>query len=308
MLEYAIYPFEFMRITQRHDEGNHLPHWKNSKNYSDKPFDEAVYDGGRQYFIPKNDFVVEEVMTPPRATNTVRLKSVNKLRIPYQDRDEYLYLTLTHMNDDTMKKLKKGMKVPKGSKIILEGSAPPSSGNHFHITANLGKYYGFLKNSNGSWCFTYEKSLMPNEAFYVNENVKILNAKNYVFKQCPKTAIKGVLRDESKKQIEVLATNLRMRLTPNGAIIGYVPMGIYNILGEQGEWKQIDKDIWIAHNPTWSKLYEIKEIVEEEVKEDIVEEIEEEIKEVINDDQKNEIIEKSFLQTILKFIKKLFKI
>ena len=55
-MEYAIYPFEYINISQRHDEGNHKPHWYNSKNYSDKPWDEALKDTGRYYFVPENYF------------------------------------------------------------------------------------------------------------------------------------------------------------------------------------------------------------------------------------------------------------
>ena len=56
MKEYAIYPFKNMNISQNWNEGNHIPHWQNSKNYSDKPWDEAGKDSGREYFIPQNDF------------------------------------------------------------------------------------------------------------------------------------------------------------------------------------------------------------------------------------------------------------
>ena len=59
--------------------------------------------------------------------------------------------------------------------------------NHFHITANFGKYYGLLKNNNGKYCFTYEKSLLPNEAFYLDKKyTTVKNARNYSFKEVPK--------------------------------------------------------------------------------------------------------------------------
>ena len=54
-MEYAIYPFEEMKITQRHDQGNHRPHWDGSTDYSDKPWDEACKDSGTRYFVPGND-------------------------------------------------------------------------------------------------------------------------------------------------------------------------------------------------------------------------------------------------------------
>ena len=38
----------------------------------------------------------------------------------------------------------------------MEGTDGNATGNHFHITANIGKYYGLLQNNNGKWCYTYE--------------------------------------------------------------------------------------------------------------------------------------------------------
>ena len=136
-MEYAIYPFRFMNITQRHDKGNHLPHWKNSKNYSDKPWDEACQDTGRSYFEPRNDFKIEQIIG--NATNgfSVRLKSVNKLQMPSGIND-YLLLTLTHMNSDDMSKIKVGQVLKAGSKVLREGTSGLATGNHFHITANVG--------------------------------------------------------------------------------------------------------------------------------------------------------------------------
>lgn len=189
--EYAIYPFRYMNITQRHDQGNHTPHWKNSKNYSDKPWDEACKDGGRSYFEPMNDFVIEEVLgLNTSTTNSVRLKSVNKLYIPFKEEPDYLYVTLTHMNEDNLKQVKKGQVLKAGTKILMEGTDGYATGNHFHVTANLGKYYGMLKNSNGSWVFTYEKSLLPNEAFYFDGSwTEMIYARNYEFKGVPKEEV-----------------------------------------------------------------------------------------------------------------------
>lgn len=189
--EYAIYPFRYMNITQRHDQGNHTLHWKNSKNYSDKPWDEACKDGGRSYFEPMNDFVIEEVLgLNTSTTNSVRLKSVNKLYIPFKEEPDYLYLTLTHMNEDNLKQVKKGQILKAGTKILMEGTDGYATGNHFHVTANLGKYYGMLKNSNGSWVFTYEKSLLPNEAFYLDlDYTSIKNNNDYDFKNPPKEEV-----------------------------------------------------------------------------------------------------------------------
>lgn len=211
MKEYAIYPFRVMNITQNYDDGNHVPHWKNSKDHSDKPWDEACEDSGRSYFEPQNDFIVEEVLgLNTSTTNTVRLKSVNKLYIPYKKTADYLYITLTHMNESNLKQVKKGDVLKKGTKILMEGTDGNATGNHFHITANLGKYYGLLKNSNDKWCYTYHKSLLPHEAFYVdNTYTKIKNSNGSSFQLKPTEIV--TTTDNRDKEIERLTSELNDR-------------------------------------------------------------------------------------------------
>ena len=269
--EYAIYPFEYMGISQRHDTGNHKPHWYNSKDYSDKPIDEACKDTGRSYFVPQNDFIVEEVIgrddSDTRAyTNSVRLKSKNKLVSPIDpNKEEYLYLTLTHMNEDNLRQIRVGQELRKNSRYLLEGTDGKNSGNHFHITMNHGRYYNIHTNSNGALCFVYEKSLLPDEAFYIDKSfTTIKNSAGYNFKEVPIEKVgTPVLRDIKVEQVEIVVDNLRARNKPNGAILGYINKGIYNVLervinGEY-EWFKVENDIWIAYNNNWGKLYE-KEI------------------------------------------------
>ena len=182
-MEVALYPFDYIRITQRHDEGNHLPHWKPFKKCSDKPWDEALEDGGRGYFVPKNDFKIEEKHGSESSGYSLRLISVNKLKIPFKESPDYLKITLTHLNKDDFDKVKVGQIIHKNEKIAREGTSGKASGNHFHCTANIGKYYGFKKNGNDKYCFVYEKSLTPTEAFYIDTTkTKILSTKNYIFK------------------------------------------------------------------------------------------------------------------------------
>lgn len=181
-MEVALYPFENMRITQRHDEGNHLAHWKPQTNYSDKPWDEACEDARKSYFTPFNDFKIVEKIGNQKEGCSVRLISCNKLKMPFKKEADYLELTLTHMDEDNFKKVYEGEILKKGSKILLEGMSGQATGNHFHITANIGKYYGFKKNTNKKWVFAYQKSLLPNEAFYVDTTkTTIINSKKYNF-------------------------------------------------------------------------------------------------------------------------------
>ncbi len=322
--EYAIYPFRYMNITQRHDQGNHVPHWQGSTNYSDKPWDEACKDGGRSYFEPQNDFVVEQVLglNGDNTTNSVRLKSVNKLYIPYKKDPDYLYITLTHMNEDNLKQVYKGQVLKKGSKILLEGTDGYATGNHFHITANLGKYYGLLKNSNGSWCYTYDKSLLPNEAFYVDTDYTILiNTAGYKFQNLPKEELvyigNPVTRNENVNQIEVVATQLNCRKAPglNGEFIGFVNKGIYNYTDTKVvdgyTWYHIGIG-WIAYHESWEVLYPKKEIVEPPKEEETIKPMEPEKPEVENPIKPEESVEEdkpeklNIFQKIIKFIVDLF--
>ena len=322
--EYAIYPFRYMNVTQRHDQGNHISHWQGSTNYSDKPWDEACKDGGRSYFEPQNDFVIEQVLglNGDNTTNSVRLKSVNKLYMPYKKEPDYLYITLTHMNEDNLKQVYKGQVLKKGSKILLEGTDGYATGNHFHITANLGKYYGLLKNSNGSWCYTYDKSLLPNEAFYVDTNYTILiNTAGYKFQNLPKEEPvyigNPVTRNENVNQIEVVATQLNCRKAPglNGEFIGFVNKGIYNYtdtkIVDGYTWYHIGIG-WIAYHESWEVLYPKKEVVEPPKEEETIKPMEPEKPEVENPIKPEESVEEdkpeklNIFQKIIKFIVDLF--
>lgn len=275
--EYAIYPFRYMNITQKHDQGNHILHWKGSTNYSDKPWDEACKDGGRSYFEPKNDFIIEQVLgLNTAATNSVRLRSVNKLYIPYKAEPEYLYVTLTHMNEDNLRQVKQGQILKAGTRILLEGTDGYCTGNHFHITANIGKYYGLLQNSNGKWCYTYDKSLLPNEAFYLDGNwTQVIYAREYAFKPVPVAEPLGTIapRNENVDQIEVKVPQLYCRTTHNksGKILGFTKQGIHNYTKKANadgyDWYYIGTG-WIAYTSEWCNLYpkKVVEIPKEEPK------------------------------------------
>lgn len=277
-MEYSIYPFEYMNITQRHDEGNHRKHNIPFKDYSDKPFDEACKDKGRDYFVPQNEYKIVEILgldtsSTSSSTNSVRLESVKKLLIPYQEEPVKLEITLTHMNEDNLKKVKVGQVIHKGEKILLEGTDGLSTGNHFHCTANIGKYYGFKKNSNGKWCFVYDKSLTPPEAFYVDKKcTNIINSNGYNFKEVPVMDRVGtpVARNTKVDQIEVKAESLRARKEPglNGEILGYINVGFYDIEDTEGakdgyDWYKV-QGMWIAYSKEWEVIYP-KELTPEEI-------------------------------------------
>lgn len=188
MKEYAIYPFRYMNITQSH-EGikSHRPHWYNATDCSDLPFDEACKDSDRQYFEPQNDWRIVEIGgVGSSITNYVRLETVNKVKIPYRDEPVILELTLSHIEDVDLKQYKVGQILKAGGSYLREGKEGATA-YHYHCTANIGKYYGLKQNSNGKWCFVYEKSLTPPQAFYINNSITIINPRGYVFQQVPTT-------------------------------------------------------------------------------------------------------------------------
>ena len=299
--EYAIYPFRYMNITQRHDQENHKTHWYKVTNHSDKPWDEACKDTGRSYFEPQNDFLIQEVkgLNTTKSTNAVRLKSVNKLYIPYKSEPDYLYVTLTHMNESNLKQVKEGQILKKGTKILMEGTDGQATGNHFHITANIGKYYGLKQNNNGKWCWTYEKSLLPNEAFYLYKDyTNIKNANKYSFKEVPKEIVKvgtPVQKDSENDQVQVIVPelNVRNKATTSGTKLGFANMGFYDILNtsiaNNYTWYEIEPGKWIASKEgTWTKLYKKEVFTNVEVSEPANNEQKEENSPNIQESEKNE--------------------
>lgn len=71
---------------------------------------------------------------------------------------------------------------------------------------------------------------------------------------------KRVKRDPAKWQVEVFDERVRARKSPNGEIYKgqFIPMGIYNILEEQGDWLRVDENVWFSKG-SWAKVYDNKE-------------------------------------------------
>ena len=293
MKEYAIYPFDTMRITQSHDGkipgssqiGNHLAHWYPKVDPADKPWDEAGKDGGRDYFIAKNEYKLVEKFGSEKNGYNVRLETTHKVYTPYkEDSDVILEITVTHLNYDDYSKLSNGQIIKVGQKLFREGTSGPATGNHFHITANIGNYYGYKENANGKWVFAYTKSLLPNEAYYIDGSVKILDADGYKFKEVPKMEKVGkpVERNTKVDQLKVKVPELRARKEPslNGEILGYMNEGYYNIDGKTDNdgytWYKI-QDMWIAYNDQWEDILP-KEITPEEIQKEYIDRVLEQIK------------------------------
>ena len=180
-MKYFTYPMKTMRLTQNYNEGNHKPHNSNKTGYKDYPIDEAGVDGGRDNCYASVDMKVVKKYTEPY-TNAVVLESTEKVRTPLGDK--LVYMSLTHPNDDDMKKIKVGQVIKKGNVIVREGNDYPSSGNHLHITFGIAPYKGLYKNPNGCYCFTGTEVKKPEEICYVNTKfTTIKNARSISFKK-----------------------------------------------------------------------------------------------------------------------------
>lgn len=168
------------------------------------------------------------------------------------------------MNEDNLNQIKVGDILKKGTKLLMEGTDGLATGNHFHITANLGKYYGFLQNSNGAWCFTYEKSLKPTEAFYCDtEYTKIINLSNYDFKIKSREITKiglPIIKNTKVDQIEIITDDVYCYESPtlNSKILGVIKKGFYEyntkVELEGVAWYNIGIG-WVLYNNEQTILY-----------------------------------------------------
>ncbi len=115
-----------------------------------------------------------------------------------------------------------------------------------------------------------------------------------------------VERNENTVQIEVIESQLNCRVGhgTNYESIGFIPIGIYNILntyiGEDYVWYEVEGGKWIANNGEWIRILGIVVYEEEEKNES------DEIPDYYESKEKNNVLLWIF-QVIIKFFKKIFK-
>ena len=181
---YFTYPFKKMSISQNYKQGNHKPHWYNSKKNNDYPIDECCGDSGRSPVYAPVDMKVIKIygLNTTKVTNSIVLQTTAKVRTPIGDK--IVIMTLTHPEESDIKKLKVGQIIKKGTIICYEGRDGYATGNHIHMTVGTGSFKGLLENSNGKWCFIESTVNKPEEIFYVNTKfTSIKNSNGINFKK-----------------------------------------------------------------------------------------------------------------------------
>lgn len=153
------------------------------------------------------------------------------------------YVYIKHDNNYTTRylhmklgsvRVKKGDKVKKGSIIGYTGATGYVTGTHVHFE---------IRNNN------IAEDPLP----YLEGTNKIIKTKIYLGTK--------VTKDTTKDQIMIKEniTDLRVRESPNGKILGYINPGIYNIISKDTkdgyDWYQIDTDYYVAYDPKWATIY-----------------------------------------------------
>lgn len=112
--------------------------------------------------------------------NTVWLESVNK--VWYADGTlDYMTVMFTHDND--VSDLYVGKVIPKGTIFYQEGTKGNATGNHIHLECGRGKFTGtgWYKNSQGKW--TINNSILPYDAFSLQDSTIVLDGKGYPWRK-----------------------------------------------------------------------------------------------------------------------------
>lgn len=265
MKNYLIYPTKKMYISQSYS-GSYSHNGNYQGNPKDYPIDESCGNSGRDYFYcPCDEMIVKRIYgVGGKGTNTIWLESTSKVLLA-NGKESYVTIMVIHPNDDTLKKIKVGDKYKRKEKMFLEGTDGNATGNHFHISVSASKYVssGWQENNKGAWVIK-GSPIKPEDAFWIDEDfTKISNSRGLNFKKLPKYVGTPVERDESKPQIEVIATELRARKTVNGEILGYINKGVYNTLNMALDmnytWFEVEENMWIASKEgEWTKLYDKK--------------------------------------------------
>lgn len=280
-MEYAMYPSKHIRITQKDHEGTHIACWA---------VDEAGKDSGAGNIIAPVTAIVKKIYA---YSNEVWLQSKSKVK--YADGTED-YMTILFCHDNSVTSLYVGKEIKQGEVFYQEGTKGNANGNHLHFECGKGKFSGtgWYQDSSGSWSIINGKKVT--ECLWIDDTYQVIDTKGYKFRNVKDAEMKKlgtpVARDEYKDQVQIKdgMTSVRARNKANGDVLGYMNVGLYNILEIENTagytWYRVEKDLWFAYHPDWATYYLKKEMPVEPPKPiepeeyPIEEELEEALKEI----------------------------
>ncbi len=168
-MEKPLYPSPYMRITQGYMVGSH------KDSYA---IDDGGLDAGIDYIKAPFTGVIKKIYT--QDANEVWLESLEQVEYPDGTID---YMTVLFAHDNDVSNLFIGKNINRGEIFYKEGTKGNASGNHCHIECGRGRFTGtgWYKNSNGNWSINNGKK--PEECFWVDDSIKILNSNGYTFKE-----------------------------------------------------------------------------------------------------------------------------
>ncbi len=158
-------------------------------------------------------------------------------------------MTLTHWNDgDTaMKKWPEGSIIPKGQIICYEGTNV-NVALHIHMTCGRGYSSGWTKSTTGKQVITGDCK-PPEDVLYINPSFTKIGTrygKNGLnWRNIPSSYGTPVSRNNTIRQVNVIATMQDAYSSAGGSSIGLVNPGIYNLLQVSGEYVQIESGLWV---------------------------------------------------------------
>lgn len=246
-MQYAMYPFKVIRITQKDHEGTHSACWA---------VDEAGVDGGISDSIMPFDGTVKKLY--PADANEVWVQSDSKVK--YADGTED-YMTIMFAHDNDISNLKVGQKIKAGTVFYQEGTKGKAYGNHVHFECAKGKFTGsgWYQDASGAWSIINGKK--ATDCLWIDDSYKVIDTRGYTFKKVVTHFGTPVSRDKNKDQVQIKEgmTSVRARKTANGEILGYMNIGLYNMLEIANTagytWYRVEDNLWFAYSPDWAIIY-----------------------------------------------------
>ncbi len=245
-MNYLIYPFKKLAITQRYDET-----FSHGANYNGTPRDYSIDDNGgttakdSYFYCPCESMTVKKIYgIGSSSTNTVWLESNNIVKGP--NFEDYVTILLMHTEDEDLKDVSVGKTYTFGEKVLLEGKDGYATGNHFHMSIGKGKFKdaGWLRNSQGAWVIdTTGGAIKPEDAMYLDESfTTVINSRGIVFEKLPTTS-------NNLNEGIVTASILNVRSGPgtNYDVVSTLKNGNkVNIINQQGTWYEIETNRWVS--------------------------------------------------------------